>query len=327
MTQLVLLAALVAACGQERAAPETAPAPVPQPPSTQPSPPPAVAAEPEPAVIAVTIDDLPFVGPVGPGDSREAATDRMMWALRSHHVIATGFVVCRTLARQRGIVQKWLDAGMELGNHTRTHRDLEQVEPAEWEEEVASCRTEITALTGTPPRYFRYPYLRQGETAERRDAAAAFVRGLGHELAPVSVDTNEWMLVAPYVRALERGDDAEAQRVGNAYVTHVMESVRHFRRVARERVGRDVRHVLLLHANAIAADRLDELLTAIEGEGLRFVPLAEALADPVYARRDDYAGRETISWLYRFEPVMTDRTFDDAQNAFLASFDRSRGPE
>src|SRR5690606_22621602 len=43
-------------------------------------------------MLAVTIDDLPWVGTLPPGESREQATRRLLDGLREHDAIATGFV-------------------------------------------------------------------------------------------------------------------------------------------------------------------------------------------------------------------------------------------
>jgi hypothetical protein len=96
----------------------------------------------------------------------------------------------------------------------------------------------------------------------------------------------------------------------------------HAREVGRERFGRDVRHVLLLHANRLNADHLDRLLETLARDGARFVPLETALADPIYAERDDYVGDRGLSWLYRVAPAQPerwawDRAEEDAIRAAL----------
>ncbi|MBN1424198.1 polysaccharide deacetylase family protein, partial [Candidatus Fermentibacteria bacterium] len=71
--------------------------------------------------LAITIDDLPFVNAVKPGDSRIEATGRILSSLTAHDVPATGFVVCDRIGGQEEILQRWMDAGMELGNHSCSH--------------------------------------------------------------------------------------------------------------------------------------------------------------------------------------------------------------
>jgi hypothetical protein len=66
--------------------------------------------------------------------------------------------------------------------------------------------------------------------------------------------------------------------------------------------GRDVAHVLLIHANALAADHLGQVLDHFQTQGGTFVSLTEALADPIYGLDDRYTGPKGFSWLYRIDP-------------------------
>lgn len=254
--------------------------------------------------IAITIDDLPWVGGLGPGDTRPDAMERLLAALRRHEVPATGFVVCERMADGQALLRRWLSAGMELGNHSITHAHLDAITLDQWSEEVCDCRRQLADFTGRPVRFFRYPFLQMGATAARRDSALAIVQGCGHEVAHVSVDTSEWVLLKPYVSALQDGDQNKAHAIRAAYVQHLLDAIDHYRALSSARAGRDIAQVLLLHANALAADCLDTLLTSIAERGWQFVPLDVALADSVYQRPDDYVGPIGLSWLYRFAPAM-----------------------
>ncbi|MFN8574387.1 MAG: polysaccharide deacetylase family protein [Gemmatimonadaceae bacterium] len=50
------------------------------------------------------------------------------------------------------------EAGLEVGAHTRRHRDLTTVSGAALEDEVAGCVEVIAAKTGVRPASFAYPY-------------------------------------------------------------------------------------------------------------------------------------------------------------------------
>jgi peptidoglycan/xylan/chitin deacetylase (PgdA/CDA1 family) len=50
------------------------------------------------------------------------------------------------------------DAGMELGSHTLTHRDLRKLDDETLEREVRESKAGIEAVTGEPCRTFAYPY-------------------------------------------------------------------------------------------------------------------------------------------------------------------------
>lgn len=276
-----------------------------------------------PPTLAITIDDLPFVNAVRPGDSRLDATGRILAALTKHAVPATGFVICDRVAGQESILAQWMDTGFELGNHSCSHPHLDRIDLDRWRSEVCSCSDTLVRITGNPVRWFRYPFLQTGSTVALRDAALAIVKACGHQVAPVSIDTGEWALVKPYIDAWREGDAALAGQVGDAYVTHLLAAIDHYQDIAEARFGRDVPHVLLLHANALAADYLDTLLTTIETRGFQFVSLAEALTDSVYALSDGYAGPIGLSWLYRVTPYMEGAWSWD--NAEVDAFERRFG--
>ena len=252
--------------------------------------------------IAVTIDDLPWIGPPH-GDLALSGTDRLLDALASRGVTATGFVNCDRARERDPILDRWLAAGMELGNHSAGHPDLNRTDLDAWLEDVRTCDRFLQALTGGPARWFRFPFLHQGPTLERREAVADALDELGYDNAHVTIDTSDWLLAVAYREALARGDRAEAERVGRAYVEHIVTMSRHYRDFARERFGRDVAHVLLIHANAMNADWLGAVLDALAEDGFRFVSLEEAMEDPVYDLPDGYLGESGISWLYRVEPA------------------------
>jgi len=251
------------------------------------------------APVAVTIDEVPWVGGLGPGDTAHKGTARILSALLKHKVQATAFVVCGRVGKSAPILRQWLSAGMPLGNHTWTHRDRSKLSDAEWQRDVTRCKALLEKVTGGPVPLFRYPFLHRGRTLKKRDDGLAILKGVGHQPAPVTIDTGEWALVKPYLKALRAGDKARAAMIGQTYVDHIMAATRRYRRLAVEEAGAGVPHILLLHANAVAADHLDALLTALSADGHTFTPLQTALKHPLYAKPDRYAGGIGLSWLYR----------------------------
>jgi APA family basic amino acid/polyamine antiporter len=264
--------------------------------------------------VAITIDDLPWVSGPPPGETTSQALQRIAAVLRVHEAPATGFVVCERARRDEAAVRAWAAWRLGLGNHTESHLDLNRGPTADWLAGVASCDTWLKGLGVGHTPYFRFPYLHEGMTAEVRDAVKQELGGLALRNAPVSVDTSDWILARAYEKALAAGDGAARAALGRELVRHVADAVAHADGVARRKVGRPVPLVLLLHANALVADHLDAVLLELRRRGTRFVELQAALADPVYARRDEYAGRRGLSWLYRMEPLgEADASFDDAE--------------
>ena len=268
--------------------------------------------------VAVTVDDLPFVGGVAPGDTKARAIARIVDVLRRHEVPAVGFVTCRNIDDAAPLAA-W--SGAELGNHTTRHKSVDALGVRGFVDDAVACGARIARETGRAPRFFRYPFLQTGKTADVRDEGARAIRAERMTIAPVSIDTSDWAFDDAYLDALRAHDAGRARDVVAAYLHHMDAAARRYRDIARERFGRDVDQVLLVHANAINADHLDDVLTGLERTGFTYVSLEDALRDPAYALADDYAGGIGMSWLYRAHTTdarIAPRTrwaWDDAQVA------------
>ncbi len=265
--------------------------------------------------LAITLDDLPWVGPLPEGDTAAIhGLERIEGVLRDHGAPATGFVVCERAAEDEAPLRTWAARGFRLGNHSWSHHDLNAMTVAAWTGDVRRCDGYLKRYGSAYAPFFRYPMLHQGNTRGKRDRAAAALAALGLRTAHVTVDNSGWLLTQADARAMRAHDAALREDVRRAFLHHIIAAVEHADRVARRKVGRPVAQVLLLHANTLVDHGLGTLLTALSARGVAFVSLEEALRDPVYARPDDYVGRKGLSWLYRIAPASPeDARWDDAQ--------------
>ncbi|MCP4916734.1 MAG: polysaccharide deacetylase family protein [Proteobacteria bacterium] len=236
--------------------------------------------------VAITIDDIPW-NAGKPDEGVAPATKRILAALEKHQAPAVAFVNCE--AAWPEVLALWEQGGVELGNHQSRHDDLKRVPMETWLEGAHACSAELRERGEL--RYFRYPYLRRGNDVETRDAVRRDLESSGLTIAPVTIDNHEWMLASEYAKSNENA--------AALYPGHLVAASMHFRDEAFKSQGRDVKHVLLLHANTLNADHLDAALTALENSGAVFITLEEALSDPVYALDDQYAGKAGVSWLDR----------------------------
>lgn len=262
--------------------------------------------------VALTFDDLPWVGADPVEGSPADAVARMAAVLNAHDAPATGFVVCDRYAESPEPVEIWNEWGFGIGNHSSSHPDLNSTATTDWVEDVERCHDRLGDFSGYEG-FFRFPMLHQGNTPEKRDAVAQALKGGGMRNAHVSIDTSDWILTGYHAEAIRRGDAVLRRVVGEAFIEHVVAATRHADAVARSKLGRSIPLVLLLHANSLVEDFLDELLLTLRSEGVKFVPLARALSDPAYAREDGYFGSKGLSWLYRMQPSSAgDVEWDDA---------------
>jgi peptidoglycan/xylan/chitin deacetylase (PgdA/CDA1 family) len=277
----------------------------------------ATAAEPADRRVAVTFDDLP--GPAGSLLANDVAalrenTRKLLATFAELRMPVVGFVNEGKLfvdgekpehAEARiAVLKTWIDAGYELGNHTYSHRSLNRTPLEEFQADVIRGEPVTRGLLeakGMKLRYFRHPFLQVGLEIETRRAFEAFLKGRGYTIAPVTIDNDEYVYAAIYADALRRGDQETATKIGADYGRYMEAVIAFVEDVSRRLVGRDIPHVLLLHANALNADYFGAVARSMKERGYRFVPLDEVLRDVVYGMPDTYVGNWGISWLHHWE--------------------------
>jgi peptidoglycan/xylan/chitin deacetylase (PgdA/CDA1 family) len=255
--------------------------------------------------VAVTFDDLP--APQGDLEDMRRITTRLLASVRRNGVPTIGFVNEGKLYRRdemdarTALLRAWLDAGCELGNHTFSHINLQRATLSAYEDDVVRGETVTRMLLterGMKLRYFRHPFLFTGATPEYKRGLAEFLAARGYTVAPVTIDNGDYILADVYFKAKKRGDTETAKRVADAYVPYMETVFDFFERLSTETFGREVRQVLLLHANEINADRFDDLAAMLKRRGYAFVTLEAALKDTAYAEPDALY-KNGVSWIHR----------------------------
>lgn len=258
--------------------------------------------------VAITIDDLPRGGddrcePAGTAE----VTASLLAPLQAGGIPVIGFVNEGRCQWQdsdlRRILTLWLDAGAELGNHTYSHRDLNEISVAEFAGEIVRGERVTRPLLqqrGADLKYFRHPFLHVGLTLEKRRQADRRIAELGYTVAPVTIDDDDYLYASAYAGALRRGDRVLAERIYAGYVPYMESVVAFFEKRSVEVVGREFPQILLIHVSALNARAMPDLLTMFRKRGYVFVPLGRALSDAAYSLPDGFSGKPGISWIHHW---------------------------
>ncbi len=237
--------------------------------------------------LLVTVDDLPIAGGDKDPAERRRITDGLLGHLERHGIQAVGLV---TWANVRGdgeeLLERWLAAGHELGNHSDTHPNYTTTPFEDYRADMERAREELTTLLaphGRAPRFFRFPYLREGDTPEKVAAMREYLKESGQRNLPVTLDNQDWSYNAPFRKAREAGDDTAAVIVASDYHAALRFSIRHHERRGDRLLGRVSPQILLLHANAVGAAEWGRLFDWLEETGHRFARVDEVLAEPTLA--------------------------------------------
>lgn len=248
--------------------------------------------------LLVTIDDLPLTAAATlhpDPDERARVTEGLLAVLARHDVRAVGLVTWSNVVADADLklLERWLDAGHELGNHSFHHLNFTRTASADYVGDVDAARHELAAFLaghGRQPRFFRFPFLREGDTPAKLEAMRAFLAESGQRNLPVTLDNQDWSFARPWLEARRRGDAAEMARVAEAYHESLHLSIRHHENVGDQLFERPVPQILLLHAMELGVAEWDLLFQWLADRGYRFATADEVLADPAFAVPHAYVG-------------------------------------
>lgn len=259
--------------------------------------------------VAITIDDLPRPGRDRSLAAVENVSRLLLDTLKREKVPAIGFVneqylfVDGEVDERIAVLRMWLDAGMELGNHTYAHSSLNQTPLWKFEDDVIRGETVTRRLLkqrNQALRFFRHPYTHTGRTREIRESFENFLSQRGYRVAPFTVENSDWIFDTAYRMALVSGDDDLAERVRAAYLDYTEAMFGYYEQRSRELLKREVAQIIVIHANEINAAVMDEFLARLRRRGYDFVSLEDALEDPAYQLEEGFFGAYGPSWLHRW---------------------------
>jgi peptidoglycan/xylan/chitin deacetylase (PgdA/CDA1 family) len=230
--------------------------------------------------IAITFDDAPtndsatFTG--------EERTKRLIAALKAAGIEQAAFF-CVPRAKPTSDLTRlraYAAAGHIIANHSDTHRNLRNLPADEYLADIAAADRALKGFPNFRP-WFRFPFLAEGETREKRDAVRAGLRAMNYAQGYVTVDNYDWYLNALANNAKKAGQNVDEAALRDLYVEVLTEAVEFYDAIAVKALGRSPHHVLLLHENDLAALFVADLAAELRKRGWTIVGADAAYADPI----------------------------------------------
>jgi peptidoglycan/xylan/chitin deacetylase (PgdA/CDA1 family) len=256
--------------------------------------------------VAITFDDLPLNGELPPGVTRVQIARDTLAVLKKRHVPpAYGFINAKKLEGKPDAAEalKLWAASEPVGNHTYSHMDL-NANPAEaFEREIEQNEPALELLEGKGGdwRWLRYPFLREGDTVEKRRAVRAYLAAHQYRVAQVTLDWEDYLWNSAYARCEGKNDAKSIAWLRKSYLETAAAYIDNGRELAKLVYGHDINHVLLLHLGAFSSAILPDALDLLRSKGFKLVTLEEAENDPAYASDPDagsqYGGTLTELWM------------------------------
>ena len=258
---------------------------------------PAIARKPAPQ-FSITMDDFHWHNAV-----KLTATDRnqaILDTLHANSIKAALFVIGRNIDSDEGkqLLSPWDKAGHLIGNHTYSHRNYNASDAVIEEYEKDILRAE--ALLKDFPhfrKYFRFPALKEGDTAAKRDRMREFLVTHGYRNGYVTIDNSDWAIDQRLTTRLKKDASAGVKPYRDFYMEHMWARAEYYDALARRVLGRPVKHTVLVHFNLLNGLFLGDLIAMFKSKGWQPVDAEEAFTDPVFTSKPNVlpAG-ESIVW-------------------------------
>ena len=258
--------------------------------------------------VCFSFDDLPVVS-YGITDTtfQKKLIDRLILSLKENSIPAIGFVNEKKLYDHDGLnrfqanlLKKWVNNGLDLGNHTFSHADYNSVSFKDYSQDILKGETitkQLLLKKGKTISYFRHPFLHVGNTKAKADSLANYLLNRGYRVAPVTIDNEDYLFALAYKRAKDQNDAKLTGKIGQDYIGYMEEKLKFFEKQADKLFGRPVNQILLLHASLLNSDYLDSLAIMFKKNNYVFVNMSKALEDEVYKTGITVYGNWGISWI------------------------------
>lgn len=131
--------------------------------------------------IALTFDDGPH----------PRYTKEILAILEEYQICATFFIIGVNASNYPEDLQRIVDAGCEIGNHTDSHCRIKALSEEEIRTEITQCEERIYRLCGVHPHVFRPP------EGMMNDSLKKVASEMGYQLVLWSIDTKDWAMNPP----------------------------------------------------------------------------------------------------------------------------------
>ncbi len=226
--------------------------------------------------------------------------EKILETLKKHNLQAALFVCGMRIDNDSGraLVSRWDEEGHMICNHSYSHSYFhsKKISLEDYENDFLRCDSIIRGFKNFS-RLYRYPFLKEGDTKEKRDGFRDFLKSLGYKNGCVAIDASDWYVDGRMKKALEENPNADITPYKQFYLQHMMERAKFYHDLELKALGREIPNTMLIHHSLLNALFLNDLINMFNDSGWQFVNASVAFKDSVYRVQPDVlpAG-ESIIW-------------------------------
>lgn len=257
--------------------------------------------------IAITLDDFNlFDAPILSAERRNRA---MLEAFRARNLKAAMFVTGKHVDSEtkRDHLKAWNDAGHIIANHTYSHFHYPKTSFETFSCDLLRGEAVIGDFRNFQ-KLFRFPYLKEGDTTQKRDQMRQFLKTNGYRNGYVTIDASDWYVDTRLRERLKKEPNADLAPYKAFYLEHLWERAKYYDELSQKVLGRSVKHSLLLHHNLINGLFLADVLRMFTDKGWKLIDVSEAFTDQVYSAEPNIApAGESLVWALAKESMKFER--------------------
>lgn len=233
-----------------------------------------------PKRIAISFDDAPT--PSSGYFSGEERTSLLLESLAKAGIEQTAFFAVSQHITPEGHQRllAYSKAGHIIANHTHSHPNLNSTSLSHF---IADIEQADSVLQHYPTfrKWFRFPYLREGDTLNKRDGVRQYLADNDYINAYITLNNYDWYLDELFQQAIQAGESIDLTAMRNFYVETLLESIQYYDELALQYLNRSPDHVLLLHENDLAALFISDLIAGLQLQGWEIITIEQAYQDPL----------------------------------------------
>ncbi len=234
--------------------------------------------------VAITIDDIDLNANDTPLLSLDERNTKILQALKNNGNLQAALFVCgMRIDNPQGKkhLAEWDKANHIIANHSYSHFYYPSVDFDKFSNDVLRGEKLISDLKNFR-KLFRFPYLKEGNTPEKRDAMRKFLQENGYKQGYVTIDTSEWAIDARLRKRLKENPQADLKLYRDFYLEHIWERTVFYDELAKKVWKKPVKHTVLLHHNLLTALFLDDLLKMFKQKGWKIIKAEKAFKDSIF---------------------------------------------
>ncbi len=222
--------------------------------------------------------------------------------LKKHNIQSTLYVCGMRIDSPEGLklLKSWDEGGHKIANHSYYHYNFNSKKETSSLENFKSDFFKTDSILKNfknYSKYYRFPYLKEGNTQEKIDGFRNFLKENGYKHGYVSIDASDWYINNRMIDSLKINPNKDLNGYKDFYIQHLYERAVFYNELGKELGKNNISHVLLLHHNLTSALFLEDLIKHFKKMGWEIISTEEAYKDTIYQELPNIVpAGESIIW-------------------------------